>query len=78
MRIKFKSRREGLVPMEAVVTISTARGRNEEVIVHRSQIDERGIEVDYIGERDGLLLVELPRQSMSGHQRVWVPKSVVA
>ena len=29
-------------------------------------------------ERDGLLLVELPRQSMSGHQRVWVPKSVVA
>jgi hypothetical protein len=51
MRIKFKSRREGPVPMEAVVTISTARGRNEEVIVHRSQIDERGIEVDYIGER---------------------------
>ena len=44
MRIKFKSRREGPVPMEAVVTISTARGRNEEVIVHRSQIDERGIE----------------------------------
>ena len=40
MRIKFKSRREGPVPMEAVVTISTARGRNEEVIVHRSQIDE--------------------------------------
>jgi len=78
MRIKFKSRREGPVPMEAVVTISTARGRNEEVIVHRSQIDERGIEVDYIGERDGLLLVELPRQSMSGDQRVWVPKSVVA
>jgi hypothetical protein len=73
MRIKFKSRREGPVPMEAVVTISTARGRNEEVIVHRGQIDERGIEVYYIGERDGLLLVELPRQSMSGHQRVWVP-----
>jgi hypothetical protein len=52
MRIKLKSRREGPVPMEAVVTISTARGRNEEVIVHRSQIDERGIEVYYIGERD--------------------------
>ena len=26
MRIKFKSRREGPVPTEAVVTISTARG----------------------------------------------------
>jgi hypothetical protein len=78
MRIKFKSRREGPVPMEAVVTISTARGRNEEVIVHRSQIDERGIEVYYIVERDGLLLVELPRQSMSGHQRVPRPETRTA
>jgi hypothetical protein len=78
MRIKFKSRRQGPVPLEAVVIISAARGQTEEVIVHRSQIDERGIEVHYIGERDGLLLVELPRQSMSGHQRVWVPKSAVA
>ena len=78
MRIKFKSRQEGPIPLEAVVTISTARGRTEDVIVHRSQIDERSVEVDYIGERDGLLLIELPRQSMSGHWRVWVPKSAVA
>jgi hypothetical protein len=36
-----------------VVTIATARGRTEDVIVHRSQVDERSLEVAYIGERDG-------------------------
>jgi hypothetical protein len=30
MRIKFKSRREGPVPLEAVVTISAAGGQTEE------------------------------------------------
>ena len=78
MRIKFKSRREGHVALEAVVAIPTARGQTEEVIVHRGDLDERSLEVTYIGERDGLLLVELPRQSMSGRWRVWVTKSAVA
>ena len=45
---------------------------------YRSQVDERSLEVAYIGERDGLLLVELPRESLSGRCRVWVPKSGVA
>ena len=78
MRIKFQGRRDGPVPLETVVTIATARGPTEDVIVHRSQVDERSLEVAYIGERDGLFLVELPRQSMSGHSRVWVAKSTIA
>ena len=78
MRIKFKSRREGPIALEAVVTIATGNGRTEEVIVHRSQVDERSVEVYYIGEREGLLLIELPRETMSGRSRVWVPKSAVA
>ena len=78
MRIKFNGRREGPIPLETVVTIATARGRTENVIVHRSQVDERSLEIAYIGERDGLLLVELPRESLSGRWRVWVPKSAVA
>ena len=53
-------------------------GRAEEVIVHRGEIDERGIEVDYIGETEGLLLIELPRRTLSGRWRVWVPISTVA
>jgi len=35
MRIKFASRRAGLVALEAVVAIPTARGQTEEVVVHR-------------------------------------------
>ena len=78
MRIKFNGQREGPIRVETVVTIATARGRTEDVIVHRSQVDERSLEVAYIGARDGLLLVELPRESLSGRWRVWVPKSAVA
>jgi hypothetical protein len=70
--------RDGPIPLETVVTIATARGPTEEVIVHRGQVDERSPEVAYIGERDGLFLVELPRENMSGYWRVWVPKSTVA
>ena len=78
MRIRIKNRREGPIPLEARVTISTANGRAEEVIVHQGEIDERGIEVDYIGETEGLLLIELPRRTLSGRWRVWVPISTVA
>ena len=78
MRIRCKSRREGAAPLEAVVTISTAHGRTEEVIVHRGLVDEGGLEVYYIGEQENLLLIELPHQAMSGRWRVWVPKSAVA
>jgi hypothetical protein len=78
MLIKLKGQREGPIPLETVVTIATARGRTEDVIVHRCQVHERSLEVAYIGERDGLLLVELPRESLSGRWRVWVPKSAVA
>jgi hypothetical protein len=78
MRIKFASRRAGPVALEAVVAIPTARGQTEEVVVHRGYLDERSLEVTYIGEQDGVILVELPRQSMSGRWRVWVSKSAVA
>jgi len=42
MRIKFESRREGRGPLEAVVSIPTARGQTEEVIVHRGYLAEGG------------------------------------
>jgi len=78
MLIKLQGQREGPIPLQTVVTIAPARSRTEDVIVHRCQVHERSLEVAYIGERDGLLLVELPRESLSGRWRVWVPKSAVA
>jgi hypothetical protein len=75
MRIKFQERRDGPIPSEAVVTIPTTSGV-EDVIVHQSQVDASTVEVGFIREKeDGSLLVELPRETMSGRWRISVPKS---
>jgi hypothetical protein len=77
MRIKFKNRRDGPIPSETVVTIPTVSG-TEDVIVHHSQVDASTIEVGFIREReDGSLLIELPRETMSGRWRVRVPRSAL-
>ncbi|MGH7040393.1 MAG: hypothetical protein ACREE1_19915 [Stellaceae bacterium] len=57
------------------MTIPTIGGA-EDVIVHQSQVDASTIEVGFIHEKeDGSLLIELPRETMSGRWRVRVPKS---
>jgi hypothetical protein len=77
MRIRFDHRRDGPIPSEAVVAIATDAG-TEEVIVHKSQVDANTVEVGFIRETDGRYLVELPRETMSGRWRIWVPKSAAA
>lgn len=69
----------GSIPTEAVVEIPTVGG-SEEVVVHTSQVSADSVEVGFIGrkEADGSVLIELPRESVSGRWRVWVPKSEVA
>jgi hypothetical protein len=77
MRIRFQTRRDGPIPSEAVVAIPTVNGGTEEVIVHASQADGDSVEVGFISEKNGQLLIELPRETVSGRWRVWVPKSAV-
>lgn len=74
MRIRIDKRREGSIPSEAVVAISTDGGI-EEVVVHASQADATSVEVGFISEKEGRYLIELPRETFSGRWRVWVPKS---
>jgi hypothetical protein len=76
MRIKITGREEGPIPSEAVVTISTTSGA-EEVVVHTSQASSDSVEAGFIGERGNEVLVELPRETLSGRWRVWVPKEEV-
>lgn len=47
------------------------------VIVHSSEVDGSGAEVGFIGQREEEVLVELPRETLRGRWRVWVPKSAV-
>jgi len=77
MRVKYTYRTAGSIPSEALVEIPTTSG-SEEVIVHVSQVDDTSVEVGFIGRRDKTVLVELPRESMTGRWRVWVPESEVA
>ncbi len=77
MRIKITAREQGSIPSEAVVTIETMRGP-EEVIVHSTQATTDSVEAGFIGEKDNQVLVELPRETLSGRWRVWIPKSAVA
>jgi hypothetical protein len=74
MRIRIDKRREGSIPSETVVAISTVSGV-EEVVVHSSQADANSVEVGFISEKEGRYLIELPRETFSGRWRIWVPKS---
>jgi hypothetical protein len=76
MRLRTAEQSAGPVPSEKVVTIRTARG-SEELIVHASQIAPNGIEVGLIAQSGNEVLIELPRETLSGRWRVWVPKSAV-
>jgi hypothetical protein len=77
MRIKITAKEEGAVPSETVVTIPTTSGP-EDVVVHATQVSAGGVEVGYIRKKGTEVLVELPRESVSGRWRVWVSESEVA
>ena len=76
MRIKITGREAGAIPSEAVVTIATTHG-SEEVIVHISQASSDSVEAGFIGEKGDEVLVELPRETLSGRWRVWIPREEV-
>jgi hypothetical protein len=76
MHLRTAEQVAGPLPSERVATIRTTRG-SEELIVHASQIGLQGIEVGLIAQSGQEALVELPRETLSGHWRVWVPKSGV-
>jgi hypothetical protein len=60
-------------PSEKVVEITTSDG-TEEVVLHSSSLDSEGrIEVGVLGRHEGRALIELPRESVTGRWRVWVP-----
>jgi hypothetical protein len=77
VRIKISHRESGPIPSETVVTIPTTTG-TEEVVVHTSQATADSVEAGFIGEEGDRVLVELPRETVSGRWRVWIPKTAVA
>lgn len=68
---------DGLHPSELVVTIRTAEGRTEEVAVDRQLVSDRRLKVYTVEADRDRVLVELPRETLSGSWRVWMPKASV-
>jgi hypothetical protein len=74
LRVKVHRLRRGLHPNEVIVAVTTADGSREELVVDkRSLRDDDTIRIGYpVAGEDGRLLVELPRESFRGINRVWV------
>lgn len=78
-RLKIRTVGNGQHPSEAVVAVTTADGKTEELIVDRRSITDNSVKIGYPISARGTdeLLVELPRESLRGSWRIWVRRSDV-
>ena len=76
MRLRVESLGPGQHPSEVVISIRTAEGRSEQVVVDTSSVRENTLEIGWpIEKRDERMLVELPRETVRGAWRLWVDKA---
>ena len=77
-RVKVQTVGQGQHPSEAVVSVTTADGRHEELIVDKRSLEQsneggNALRVGYpLKKQLGQFLIELPRETMRGKWRVWV------
>ena len=76
-RIKVRIVGEGFHPSEVLVSIPTAEGGEEKLVVDRRSIEENeSIEIGYpIAKTADSFLVELPTETVRGMWRIWIPQS---
>lgn len=78
MRLRVRNVGEGPGPGEVVVIVTTSTGSTEQIVVHTMGMDDNTIDIgNPIASNDDQRLVELPRESMSGRWRIWVPMSAM-
>jgi hypothetical protein len=77
MRVKVEKIGNLGHPSEVLVTVHTTHG-DEQLIVHERSIQDGTLDIGYpINSRDSEHLVELPRETVNGAWRVWVPTNSV-
>lgn len=77
-RVKVRILGPGFHPNEILVAVTTADGLEEQLVVDKRSIMEESISIGYPVERsEREFLVELPRESVRGMWRVWVPQASV-
>ena len=76
MLIQCKRLLNGPGPSEAIVSIKTAEGREEELIVYNGLLNGDMLDIGPILHREkDRVLIELPREATSGQSRIWVAAS---
>lgn len=68
---------KGVTPNTRIARIQTADGGYDEVVVSSQNFKGKKLLAWEIGRRDNTVLVELPRESVSGRWRMWVKASSV-
>ncbi len=75
MRVKVRNARQSLHPNETVVEIKTDRG-TERLTVAKRDLSANSLEVGSpLAAKGDFLLIELPRETMTGTCRVWVKRN---
>ncbi len=78
MRLQVRKVSDGPGPGEVVVEVTTMTGATEQVVVHVTGMVGDTIDVGYpLASSENQRLIELPRESMSGKWRLWVPQSAM-
>ena len=78
MRLRVDRLGEGPGPGEVVVGVTTESGAIEQVVVHVMGMVGDTIDVWHpLASREEQRLIELPRESVSGKWRLWVPQSAM-
>lgn len=78
MRLRVRTLGSAQHPSEVLVAARTAEGREEQVVVDKGSVRGETLEIGWpIDERDDRMLVELPRETVRGAWRLWVPRSSI-
>lgn len=78
MRLQVTRISEGPGPGEIIVGVTTITGAMEQVVVHVTGMVGDTIDVGYpLASSEEQRLIELPRESVSGKWRLWVPQSAM-
>ena len=78
MRLRIDRLSEGPGPGEVVVGVTTITGSTEQVVVHVTGMEGDTIDVGYpLASNEEQRLIELPRESVSGKWRLWVPQAAM-
>ena len=76
MLIKCQQLLDGPGPSEEIVSVKTADGILEEVVVYTGLVKDGYLQVGpEVGRKEDKVLVELPRETASGRWRIWVRES---